>query len=365
MKGISGLKKSLTGYLGWDKRRIECFSQMLLGLFAVRTVNLQELAISFASEAKVGSRYRRIQRFFAQFEIDYVKLARWVYKLFVKEGAKVYVIIDRTNWYIGKKKVNIFLLAVGYEGLAIPLFWRLLDKAGNSNFAEQKGLIGAFIEVFGSGCIAGLLADREFGSGALFKWLNSQRIPFYIRIKEGSMGCIRKKKYLTVKKLFRHLKVREQMTFGMGLWVYGQPVYLTGSRSERGELMIVASNQPDKQAVSVYLRRWEIESLFQSLKGRGFRFEETHLTQPERIKKLMGVLAIGFAWAHKVGEWLAVKKPILFKQHKQQQRPQYSYFRYGFDFIRAWLFNPYAKTAQFSFCCKLLIPSSLSLEGTS
>lgn len=70
---------------------------MLLGLFAVRVVNLQEIALAFQSDAKVSSRYRRLQRFFSKFEIDYIKIARWIFKLFLKEGKKVYIIIDRTN----------------------------------------------------------------------------------------------------------------------------------------------------------------------------------------------------------------------------------------------------------------------------
>ena len=80
---------------------------------------------------------------------------------------------------------------------------------------------------------------------------------------------------------------------------------------------------------------------FFGLKSRGFRFEDTHMTKPERIEKLLILLAIGFAWAHKVGEFKAKLKPIALKKHKNgQKRPQNSYFRYGFDFIREAILNP-------------------------
>jgi hypothetical protein len=101
--------------------------------------------------------------------------------------------------------------------------------------------------------------------------------------------------------------------YAMAVYVFGQKVFLAGSRSERGELIVVATNQHPRNAIAIYLRRWEIESLFQSLKGRGFHFENTHITQQERIAKLIALLAIGFAWAHKVGEWLALHKPIVIK----------------------------------------------------
>lgn len=151
-----------------------------------------------------------------------------------------------------------------------------MDKAGSSNFIEQKELLKQFVDTFGHHCIEGLLADREFASGKFFKWLNRNKTPFYIRIKEGSNTYIKNKKYLTAKKLFKHLNSGEQDRFGMSVTLFGEKIYLSGSRSERGELMIIASNKSSKNAIPKYLRRWEIESLFQSLKGREFRFEETH-----------------------------------------------------------------------------------------
>lgn len=48
----------------------------------------------------------------------------------------------------------------------------------------------------------------------------------------------------------------------------------------------------------------------------------------------MVLLVVGFCWAHKTGEWRAIQKPIPFNKHKESRRPQYSYFRYGFDLIR-------------------------------
>jgi len=88
----------------------------------------------------------------------------------------------------------------------------------------------------------------------------------------------------------------------MKVHIFGQPLYLAGSKNSREELMIVMTNQHPKNAIACYLRRWEIESLFQALKGRGFRFEETHVTQMVRIEKIIAFLAVAFAWAHKVGE---------------------------------------------------------------
>ena len=330
----SGLVSSLNGRLGWNKARVTCFVNTLLALFSVRTVNLKEMAIAFQSDAKLSSRYRRLQRFFAMFNMDYSQIARWIFRLYFSDKKKVYLAIDRTNWFWGKQKINIFMLSIAHEGMAIPVFWIMLDKAGNSNFEEQRKLINMFAKEFGVGCIKGILADREFASGKLFSWLNKKEMPFYIRIKEGSSVCIKNKKFTTAKKLFNSLKCKHKSEYKMKIWMYGAKVYLAGSRSERGELMIVATNEKPKNAIAIYLRRWEIETLFQCLKNRGFRFESTHITDVDRLKKLMAVIAIGVAWAHKVGEWKATIKQISWKQFKDQKRPEQSYFRYGMDEIR-------------------------------
>lgn len=60
----------------------------------------------------------------------------------------------------------------------------------------SKALIKLFIDKFGKKGISCLLADREFASGQLFKWLDSEKIYFYIRIKSNSMMRAKKKKII-------------------------------------------------------------------------------------------------------------------------------------------------------------------------
>jgi hypothetical protein len=356
MMTTSELTQSLKAYWGGNKSRLDCFVQMLLGLIAVRTVNLQEVALGFASHAQVRSRYRRLQRFFGAFEMDYVKLARWIFQLFYSPADRFYLIADRTNWYWGKQKINVFLLSVAYEGLAIPLFWQLLDKGGSSDATEQIALIQQFVNTFGTDHIAGLLMDREFGNGRLFHWLNQHAIPFYIRIQDKSQVVVGRKKCFSAKKCFADLKPNERRFYPMTVKVFGQSVHLAGSRSQRGELMVVATNQPPQNAIAIYLRRWEIENLFQSLKSRGFRFEETHMTCPKRIKKLMALLAVGFAWLHKIGEWLSLKKPIPLKQFRHFKTPQSTYFRYGLDYLREILLHRQQKESLLQACIPFICP---------
>jgi hypothetical protein len=260
---------------------------------------------------------------------------------------------------LGKAKINILTLSIAYEGGAVPLLWTCLPKAGNASAAEHQALIERFIHLFGKEKMLGVLGDREFASGELFSWCNQEKIPFYIRVKEGSVARINARKINVIETFFRPLNPKEQSLYGMNVELFGARVYLVGSRSERGELLIVATNQKNKNAIAVYLRRWEIENLFACLKGRGFRFEDTHLTSLERIEKRMALLVVGFCWAHKIGEWKARIKPILFKKYRDSIRPQHSLFRYGFDALRDILLSTNSKICDFyAYLQALILPTT-------
>ncbi|KPJ67713.1 MAG: hypothetical protein AMJ43_03510 [Coxiella sp. DG_40] len=366
MNHTSELMKSLQEHFEWNKARMYCFAGMILAMIVVRTVNLRELCVAFESKSQVDSRYKRIRRFFSGFKVDQTEIACWIFKLFFVRDGKYYLIMDRTNWYWGKKKINVLILGLAYEGVAIPLIWELLNKGGNSTSGEQKKILNRFIEIFGKDCIAGILADREFTSEDLFGFLITEKIPFYIRIKNNTRVRVLRSRPWHAKRIFKDVNVKRSAVYPNHVIVYGVTLRLAASRSESGELLIVATNQNPKNAVVFYLRRWEIECLFQGLKTRGFNFESTHITNPERIEKLIAVMAIAFCWVHKIGEWRAIKKPIIFKKFRNNIRPQYSYFRYGLDYLREIILHISQKYKQFKQCLEQLIlpinPVNITLQ---
>ena len=113
---------------------------------------------------------------------------------------------------------------------------------------------------------------------------------------------------------------------------------MSALRLEDGKLLILASSELIEQPLEAYAKRWEIETLFSCLKGRGFNLEETRVTKLIRIKRVLVVVVIAFAWAHRTGEWRHEHvKPIRIK--KTLERPAKSIFRYGLDWLQDKLQN--------------------------
>lgn len=330
------LRDILNGYFGWNKARMTCFVGMLLALFKVRTINLTELACGFLSNATIDSRYKRIKRFFKDFEIEFPLVASWVVQFFGLTNKPLYLSMDRTNWQWGKKNINILMLSITYKGIAIPLFWSLLDKKGNSNTNERIAIMDRFITQFGKDNIAGLLADREFIGSDWFMWLKKERIHFVIRVKKNLLTTDSRGREVHVEALFRGLKPTEERILWGSRDIMGESVYLSALKMPDGELLIVATDECSGFAIKKYGLRWEIETLFGCLKSKGFNFEDTHITKPDRIEKLLVLLTIAFCWAHKTGEWKHEQKPIEIKKHG---RKAVSYFRYGLDMLRDIILN--------------------------
>jgi hypothetical protein len=75
------LKAILTEHLNWHGARLSFLAHFLLTLIKVRRVNLAELTTGFGGKAQVASHYKRLQRFFRFFELDYTFLARLLVRL--------------------------------------------------------------------------------------------------------------------------------------------------------------------------------------------------------------------------------------------------------------------------------------------
>lgn len=321
--------------VNWNLARVQFLSCFLIALLQVKTVNFVEIATAFGSKAKTESSYKRIQRFFRSFAIDFTVIAWLVVKMLPIGDSPWILTMDRTNWKLGKKNINVLILGIAYRGIAFPLIWVLLPKRGNSNTRERISLLNRFICIFSLWKIQCLTADREFLGEEWFGYLVASAIPFRIRIRENMWITNASGVATKAKNLFRHLTIGQSEILPGSRIVDGHRLFVIGLKLI-DEYVIIVTNHAPQTALEDYARRWEIETLFSCLKSRGFRFEETHLTNGQRIEKLIALLAIAFCWVHLVGEWVHEQKPIKIKKHG---RKACSFFHCGLVHLRKLVLN--------------------------
>lgn len=326
----NGLSVYFSAQLPWHKARIKFFVLIITALCKMQTVCFERLAEGIDSNAQISSSLRRIQRFFAEFTIGHDKIASVLFSL-LPYKTNLVISIDRTNWQFGKTDINLCMLSVSYDGIAFPVLWKMLAKRGNSNCEERIALIKRFVELFGKECIEAVVADREFIGNEWFSFLQAQAIPFHIRIKDNMWFTKPDGERMKMSWILQGCRPGEVYHHPKMLYLDNTLGYVSGMKIKNGEYLILVSYNKQQQAMLNYKQRWQIETMFKAFKTKGFNIEDTHLSDIDRIDKLIAVVSIAFTWAYKVGIYVHQNiKPIVIKKHK---RKAHSFFKYGLKFI--------------------------------
>lgn len=247
---------------------------------------------------------------------------------------------------MGRRHVNLLVLAAATRRHRVGLLWTVLDRAGNSGAAARIALVERFIAVFGRDRIGLLLGDREFIGTDWLNWLIGNDIPFVIRMRaglraatvegrsgegrpgEGRSGTLgrllvgpggRRRAAVTLDAMARD---------GMP----GPEIAVRALRPGGREPVIVATNRPDLRALHAYRKRWAIECFFADAKTRGLNLEDTRLTDPRKLDLLVAILVIAMAWASAVAARLLGRAAPPRKSHGY---PAKSRFRIGLDKLRS------------------------------
>jgi hypothetical protein len=331
------LASTLARHIDLSNDRRQTLAVLILGLINARTVNLTHLAGAFVGPAKLSSNYRRLQRFFQYVRLDADWLARTLVAL-LRLAPPYRLCLDRTNWKVGARDINLLVLCIVTRRARIPVLWDILDRGGGSTMAQRQALIGRFIALFGKGSIKLLLADREFGGSQWIEFLVENDIPFAIRIGgrlrvrltdgfEGPLG-----------RLTRRAKARRYLMQARGCFAGMDARFAYALRfgvaNHAADPIIVVTNRNPRKALEAYKSRWQIECLFAETKTRGFNMEDTRLTNPDKLSLLFALVALAMAWSLACATALTGRHDIPRAAHGFRRK---SSFRTGFDALRNWI----------------------------
>ena len=328
------IKLHLMKTMEWSLSDAGKASDLTVGLLSSAGVWHKKIAQGISNEILTSSEIRRIQRFFGEMVIDYQAFGKMIYAL-LANGQKVKILLDRTNWKFGKKNINIFVATIicdnfgTKQSFAVPIVWNILEKQGISNTAERKMIMQRILDIVGRENIEVVMGDREFIGEEWIAFLLDELIPFIMRIR-GSIYVVHRGKRVQIKTLCKDLGMGEKREWMVKL--NGKKIRLAATLSSEGELVaVIASLNVKGSLLSNYRLRWLIELFFKSIKSRGFNVEETHMTDPSKIKILFAMISYATALSVQVGIVRDYFDPIKLKNHG---RPTYSLFTYGFDAMR-------------------------------
>jgi hypothetical protein len=345
------LSRLIVDHIRLARSRCETLGWLIASILTAGTVNLTRLAAYIDSRAQIASVHRRLERFFHDVRLNETDVARLLVAALSLAAKPWHLAIDRTNWQFGKTDLNLLVLSVAHGEVCIPLFWRVLDQAGNSKTAERIDLMQVFKATSpnqlaeraddhkrsASGPVASLTGDREFIGNVWIEWLQQAGIPHFLRLREDQHVFNNGHVPLPLRQHAARLKPGERLVL-KGCWRIGvsehnasPPVRIVILRLKTSELLIIASRSRPHHALATYRQRWKIETLFAALKTRGFNLEATHMTDPAKLATLIAILAMAASVAYKIGLWALGGQPRRCKGHS---RPARSLFALGLDALR-------------------------------
>ena len=355
---ITQLTEVLRSHFTGNRSRIECMAAIILGLLSAGTVNLSTISDFVKCNLLHESMYKRIQGFFTEFALCLDEVAAFVLFIIPMSG-RLRLVFDRTNWKFGKSDINYFVLAICYRKVAIPIYWINLEKRGCSSDEEKIQLLKKFKNAFGFDRVSDLLGDREFISTRLLAYLEEEKVPYTLRTKSDHIITTAKGKEIRVDKIFNALSVGE-ISVIENATLLGSNVNLSAIKLRKEGLKVVASNHNPDQAIIRYEDREQIERMFSCLKKRGFNLEDTHITNVDKLSRLLGVVTIAFCWAYKTGDYVDETKEVKRKNHGRRVR---SIFKTGHVYLRSLFAAAESKAQEYSDILSLIFRKEYYLKS--
>jgi hypothetical protein len=284
-----------------DQRHLVLLAWMVAALLLSETVCFDRWKTRLPMARCLASSWqRRCQRWLSNRRIDvealYGPLIVWAIQHWQNPGHTLHLALDTTMLW---NRCCVVVLSVVCHGRAIPLLWQTLEHPSASVSAsvsitlleKADQLLAGFESIT-------LLADRAFPCDELIAWFQGRpRWSYVMRLRGDTeihgtaapLGC-------QVRRL--HLRRGQCRGFrGVRLWTDGSQsvnlviAYPTGLPVEE-PWYLISSAEPSLDRVWSYAQRFCCEQLFRDQKSGVFQLASSRLRDPQRIDRLLLVVAI-------------------------------------------------------------------------
>ncbi|MGI8747056.1 MAG: hypothetical protein ACR2J4_01710, partial [Deinococcus sp.] len=144
---------------------------VLKGILSSGRVTHSAIARTLPGSASPASKIKRVARTFHHTSLDVTLVTSPMVSHLGDDPLTL--VLDRTNWSLGKDHQNLPVLGAWFHGYTIPLVWEPLPHDGSSDTQLRIALVKRLLTFIPATRINVLIADREFIGAAWFAFLRS------------------------------------------------------------------------------------------------------------------------------------------------------------------------------------------------
>jgi Transposase DDE domain len=292
-----------------QRRKLALLTAVML---QAKTANTMDLAAHLPLKTeRQDMRFQWIFRFLSNPLVNLKTIMPAIGKPLLEKLAKtsLILIIDQTHIYGGEE---LLMVSVRFGARALPLIWKAKKTEGEIGFEDQKELLDLVSQWLPEGAKVILLGDRFYGTADLIAYCRSKKWDYRLRLKSnikvfyGLKECLSRdleKLGLPFLKDVCITDLHQQTHIGI-IHEEGYP----------SAWIVAMSQNPNFYTVFDYGMRWSIEPMFADFKSRGFGLSQTHIRYPDRLERLILIMALAMIWASLSGLWDALHHPLPYEK---------------------------------------------------
>jgi Transposase DDE domain len=280
-------------------RHLITLAALISGIVGSRSTQLPHIAAKVPNGTKPDSRVKRFARW-----LDNAHILEEVYflpyaEILLHHLACQTVVLVMDGSGVGRG-CTALMLPVVYKGRALPLAWRV-RQAPKGHFPEDLhiALVKLVLELLPEGTKVVFLGDGEFDGIKLQETMHKAGWGYACRTSQGNTATWEDETF-HVDELGACLKpgrLIELKEVAVTREAYGPVMLLCCWAKGHAEPLSLVSNMSSaEEAIDYYKKRFRIETFFSDQKSRGFNIHKSHLTDPQRLSRLLIASCLAYIW---------------------------------------------------------------------
>src|SRR5919201_696124 len=280
-------------------RHLQTLAALISGIVGSKSTQLPTIATKVPDGTRPESRVKRFARW-----VDNERILEEMYFLPYAEILLTHLALETLVLVMDGSGVGrgcaALMLHVIYKGRALPLAWRV-RQGPKGHFPQELhiALVTLIRACLPEGAQVVFLGDGEFDGTTLQKTLNDAGWLYACRTAQSTvatwegetfrldaLGACSKPGTLIELKEVKITRDAYGPVMVLSCWAkgYHEPLY------------IVSNMEAAEEACRYYQKRFCIETFFSDQKSRGFHIHKSHISDPQRLSRLLIAACLAYIW---------------------------------------------------------------------
>jgi len=284
---------------GHFARHVHTLAALISGIVGSKSPQLPSVATKIPDGTKPESRVKRFAR-----SVDNDRILEEMYFLPYAETLLTHLALETLVLVMDGSVVGrgcaALMIHVIYKGRALPLAWRV-RQGPKGHFPEELhiALVALMHACLPEGTQVVFLGDGEFDGTALQATLNEAGWSYACRTAQSTVATWEGETFRldTLGACLKPGRLIELKEVHFTRDAYGPILLLCcWAKGYQEPLYLVSNLATAEEACRFYQKRFCIETFFSDQKSRGFHIHKSHISDPQRLSRLLIAACLAYIW---------------------------------------------------------------------